>query len=136
MGIILAPIALFLFSLVGIVHTILTPVQLIYRRAFFKQLHNETFNFAFDVDVFGNYLFRNTWNLIFCKKGCQYFGIFGETISSCLGKILRDKKASWFGYAFAYFLNAIWVTDWLKGGHCKASIMSHIRIVEIRNSYL
>lgn len=135
MGIILAPLALFLFSIVGVVHTLITPFQFIYRRAFLRKLHKETFTFAFDVDVFGNYLFRNTWNILLCKKGNTYFGVFGETLSSCLGKILRDKKASVFGYIVAYALNVIWITDWFKGGHCKASIMSDIIIIEIKNAY-
>ena len=135
MGFILAPIALLLFSLIGFVHSFVTIVINVKRRAFFRNVSKIKSKFAFDVDVFGNYLFAETWNLLFCKKGYKVFGVFGETISSGLGKLLRDKKASWFGYAFAYFLNFIWFTDWFRGGHCKVSIMKNYKIKENKNSY-
>ena len=134
MGIILAPIALFLFSLVGSIHSIVTLLIAIPRRAFFKTTSALKFQLAFDIDVFGNYLFRDTWNFIFASE-FKLFGVFGETISSALGRGRRDSGLSWFGYAFSIFLDAIWFTDWFKGGHCKASIMSNERIEEIRKTY-
>ena len=135
MGFLLAPIALFLFALVGSIHSIVTLLIAIPRRAFFKTTSKLKFQLAFDIDVFGNYLFRDTWNLIFAKEN-KLFGFFGETISSTLGRGRRDGGLSWFGYVFSIFLDAIWITDWFKGGHCKASIMSEERIEEIRKSYL
>lgn len=136
MGFILAPIALILFALVGLINYFVVIIVNISRRAFFRKVSKIKIQFAFNVDVFGNYLLADTWNLLFCLKSEQYFGVFGESISSALGKILRDKKASIFGYVFAYFLNVIWITDWFAGGHCKASIMNEARITEVRNSYL
>ena len=135
MGFLLAPIALFLFALVGSIHSIVTLLIAIPRRAFFKTTSKLKFQLAFDIDVFGNYLFRDTWNVIFAWE-TKLFGVFGETISSALGRGRRDGGLSWVGYAFSIFLDVIWVTDWLKGGHCKASIMSEYRIEEIRKSYL
>ena len=134
MGFILAPIALFLFAIIGVIHSFVTLLTNISGRAFFKRKSAKKYQFAFDVDVFGNYLFRNTWNVFFAKES-KLFGGFGETISSALGKGRRDGGLSWFGYAFSIFLDVIWVTDWFKGGHCKASIMSNERIEEIRKTY-
>jgi hypothetical protein len=127
MGIISAPIALLLFTFIGVIQSILTPFKYLYRRAFFRKWHNTSFSFAYDVDVVGNYLFRDTWNLLFCKKGVNEFGRFGETISSVLGRI-RKQGGSHFGLIFGYFLDVIWITDWLKGGHCRASIMTSTEI--------
>ena len=134
MGFILAPIALILFALVGFINYFSVIIVNLTRRAFFKTVSKIKFEFAFNVDVFGNYLLKDTWNLIFAWK-VKPFGIFGETISSVLGKLRRDSGISWFGWLFSWFLDIIWFTDWFKGGHCKASIMSEERIEEIRKTY-
>lgn len=133
MGFILAPIALILFALVGVINSIIIIVVNISRRAFFRNVSKIKYKFAFDVDVFGNYLFATTWNLIFAKR--KIFGIFGETISSVLGKGRKFNELNWFGFAFSWFLDIIWFTDWRKGGHCKSSIMSLEDIKKNRNKY-
>ncbi len=147
MGFLLAPIALFLFALVGTVHSVVTLLTNISRRAFFKTTSQVKFQLAFDIDVFGNYLFRETWKFLFVKKNLhkvylsyavctpKTFGVFGETISSALGRGRRDGWLSFFGWLFSWLLDIIWFTDWFKGGHCKASIMTDQRIHEIRKSF-
>lgn len=147
MGFILSPIALFIFALVGAIHSLTTVIINIPRRSFFKKTSKLKFQLAFDIDVFGNYLFRDTWNLIFARKKTHFicmsyaihpplkFGAFGETLSSAFGRGRRDGWLSFFGWLFSFILDIIWFTDWFKGGHCKASIMSNERIQQIRKSY-
>ena len=132
MGFILAPISLFLFAFIGSIHSLITIVINISKRAFFRKTSKIKYTFALNVDILGNYLFKDTFNFTLLKKGYIYFGIFGETISSALGRMLRDGKANYFGYFVAYTLNIIWFTDWFKGGHCKASIMTDEKIKEHR----
>jgi hypothetical protein len=134
MGFILAPIALFLFGIIGMIHSIVTLLVNLYKRAFLKTVSKKKFQFAFDVDVFGNYLFAETFNALLAKE--ILFGRFGETISSALGRGRRDGTLNCFGWLVSVLLDIIWITDWLKGGHSKASIMSYKRIEEIKNSYL
>lgn len=139
MGFILAPIALILFALVGVINSIVIIIINISRRAFFSNVSKIKYRFAFDVDVFDNYLFAETWNLIFAWK-VNPFGIFGETISSVLGRLRQYGGISWVGWLFSWFLDIIWIPDWFNDwkcfnslenirklkwiGHCKASIMS------------
>lgn len=128
MGIILSFIATILYILLYIVDFIRVLIVNIKRSAYIKKVDKERFTTALQADVFGNYQYKDLFNWMFCKKGKVLFGVFGETISSALGKGRRDEKLNGFGFAFSYLLDIIWVTDWLKGGHCKASIMSDIEI--------
>jgi len=123
MGFVLPIIALILFVLVYILDEITMMVINVRHRKWFKVTAKRKFTKAFKVDVFANFLFPDFWNLIFSTGGYK-FGVFGETLSSCLGKKRLEKSLSWFGLLFYYLLYAIDFSKWRKGGHCIASIMS------------
>lgn len=136
MGIILSFIATILYVLLYIIDFIRVLIVNIKRSAYVKKVDKERFTTALQADVFGNYQYRDVFNWMFCKKGKVLFGVFGETISSALGKGRKYKKLNGFGFAFSCLLDFMWFTDWLKGGHCKASIMSEERIEEVKKKIL
>lgn len=134
----------------GVVHTFITIFYQIPKRAFFKSINKVNYTFAFDVDVFGNYLFKNTWNAMFSKSGYE-FGNFGETLSSVFGKKREENTLTTFGLVMSYILDFLFINDWFKDwslvwklqfkkvsyiGHSKLSIMDINDINRIRLIYL
>ena len=131
MGFILNIIALILYALVYIVDYFVTFFKYKGQRGYIKKVSKNHFDKAFRLDVFANLQYKDTWAIVFGRKGYQ-FGRFGETLSSVFGKKRADKSLTYFGYIITYILDLLWFTDWLKGGHCKASIMTEERIKEVK----
>lgn len=127
MGFILSYIALILFVAVYILDEFTCLFIDVRKRKWFYLTSKRKYSKAFKVDVFANFLFPDFWNLIFSKGGYE-FGIFGETLSSCIGRKQVDKTLSKFGLCFYYLLYAIDFTKWKQGGHCNWAIMSEEQI--------
>lgn len=127
MGFLLSIIALLLFAVIYILDEITMMAINVRNRKWFKITAKRKFNKALKVDVFANFLFFDFWNLVFSLGGYR-FGVFGETLSSCLGKKKLEKSLSWVGLLFYYLLYGIDFRTWKKGGHCFASIMTEKEI--------
>ncbi len=135
MGFILNIIALALYVAVYIVDYFITFFKYKGQRGYFKKVSKNHFQKAFNLDVFANIQYKDTWAVVFGRKGYQ-FGRFGETLSSVFGKKRADKSLTCFGFFVTIVLDILWVTDWIKGGHCKASVMSEERINAIKNNLI
>lgn len=127
MGFILSIIALILFVVVYILDEITVLFTNVKNRKWFKVTSERKFSKAFKIDVFANYLFPDFWNLVFSKGGYR-FGIFGETLSSALGRKKIEKSLSYVGLLIYYILYTVDVSQWKNNGHCIASIMSESEI--------
>lgn len=127
MGFLLAQISLILFVVVYFLDGITMLFIDVKDRKWYKTTEKRKFTKAFKVDVFGNNLFGNFWNLIFSTGG-YLFGRFGETISSCLGRKKLENTLSLFGLFSYYILYGLDYTKWKQGGHCIASIMTEQEI--------
>lgn len=111
MGWILNIIALILFVVLHIVDIIV--------RLFTKRSENSAYSNGFKINVFGNELFANTLNIILLKKGVNIFGVFGEPLSSVLGKSYRDNQLNYFGHTIRFLIDAFDIGMWIKGkSHC------------------
>ena len=131
MGFILSYLALFLFSLVYIIADFVMMFVGVKKRKWFKITSERKFTKAFKVDVFGNWLFADFWNVAFSKGGYK-FGRFGETLSSCFGKKRLENSLNWFGFVISIIIDVVDFTKWFKRGHCIDSIMYD----EIINDFL
>jgi hypothetical protein len=132
MNIILSLIALVLFSIVHLLYNITMLFTGVKRRKWYTLIDKKAFNLAFNIDVFGNYQYKDLWNLLFSKKGYE-FGVFGETISSCLGKKTLEKSLTTFGWVIATLINIIDVGKWKsgfkgQGFHCVSYIQTDKQI--------
>lgn len=127
MGFILSLISWFLFGLVYLLDEITGLFINVRHRKWYKITSRRKFGKAFKVDVFANYLFPDFWNFVFSKNGYA-FGIFGETLSSCLGRKKIEHSLSWTGLLIYYILYVIDFTQWKNKGHCIASIMTDVEI--------
>lgn len=132
MGFILATLALLLFAVVYLLSGIGDLFIDIKDRKWFKTASKRKFNKAFKVDVFGNWLFKDFWNVILSKGGYE-FGRFGETLSSVFGKKRMEGSLNILGYVISIIIDIIDFTKWKKGGHCKASIMTEDKINNFLN---
>jgi hypothetical protein len=136
MGHLLAPIALFLFVLLYVVDWIIMIVKNIKRRAFFETTSKKNYTKSFLVDIMGYWVFKDSFNFLFCKKETPLFNKFGESISSALGRgYYIGNRLSKFGWVFKWILDIVWITDWFNGGHCKVSIMNDLDIRSIKKKY-
>lgn len=134
MGIILAPLSLFLFLIVFIIESIFSSLFETKGRRWFGLVSERMYKKAKYIDIFGNFLFPEFWDFIFSKKGFNYkFGRLGETISSVLGKKKLEESLSKVGLFFYYILYYIDFSTRKRGGHCIASIMSDEKINEFKN---
>lgn len=134
MGIILAPIALFLLILVYILNIIFSMFFNIKHKKWFKLYSSRMYRKAKLIDIFANYIFPDLWNWMYSIKGNNYkFGILGETLSSVLGKKKEEKSLSFIGIIFYYILYIIDFDSWKYGGHCKRWIMTEQEIKKIIN---
>ena len=132
MSIILSLIALILFVIVHLLYNIIMLFTGVKDRKWYNLIDKKAFNLAFNIDVFGNYQYKDLWNLIFSKSGYE-FGVFGETISSCLGKKMLDKSLTIFGWVIAILINIVDVGKWKSGFtgngfHCVASMQTDKQI--------
>ena len=106
-------------------------VKNIRARAFFRTTGQIAFTSAKDLDIYGNYAYRELWNAIFKKSNSiVHFGRKGETISSVLGRLQRIEDLSWMGWIIVWILYAIDYKYWGKGGHCLNSIMRDQEILD------
>ena len=107
-------------------------------KKWYKNKNQSEFQKAFNIDVFGNYQFADFWNLIFSNGGYK-FGSFGETISSVLGKKLKENTLSFIGYAILLIIDFIDISKWKSGVlngtgfHCVASIQTDQQIKDFIN---
>jgi hypothetical protein len=128
MSILLSIIAIALLTLVHIVYNIVMLFTGVKNRKWYNLIDKRAFELAFNIDVFGNYQYKNLWNLLFSKGGYE-FGVFGETISSCLGKKMLEKSLTIFGWVIAVIINIVDFGKYKsgftgKGFHCVASIQT------------
>lgn len=125
MGFILSILALLLMTLVHILDYFTSMIFDVKNKKWFKYIDKRNFQKAFNIDVFANYNYAEFWNLLFSKNGKNYkFGKKDETLSSCFGKKQLERSLSVGGLIMLCFINFVDVKNWLKGGHCKASIMN------------
>ena len=130
MGFILSYISLILFVIVYLLDEIVMLFVGVKGRKWYQLSAQRKYTKAFTVDVFGNYLFGDFWNFIWSKGGYK-FGIFGETLSSCLGRKKSENTLNWFGMIFYYVLYVVDFSKWKYGGHCFNAIMSEVEIKEL-----
>lgn len=122
MALILAIIAVCLFVIVAPINSIVVMIIKKGSRGYFRALNRYWFKHAKEIDIFGNKVYADTWNIIFIKKDGYKFGFDGETISSALGKNQLRGDLSTGGWIMVYVLWFIDVQYWFKGGHCINSI--------------
>lgn len=127
MGFILAFIANVLFSLIYLIDGFIILLTNVVGKKWYRTTSIRSRDKAFKTDIISNWLFPTTWNLLFSNGGYS-FGRFGESLSSCLGRKKQENTLSWVGLIFYYILYAIDYTNWEKGGHCIASIMTDAQI--------
>lgn len=135
MGIILNTLAILIYAIVHIFDFFITFFVFKKKRGYFREVSKDHFNKAFQLDVFANLQYKNTWGVIFGRSGYQ-FGRFGETLSSVFGKKRADGSLTYLGYFITVLLDVLWFTDWFEGGHCKKSIMSVEKIIEIKKQII
>jgi hypothetical protein len=123
MGFLLSYIAIILFVIVYLLDEIILMVVNVKNRKWFKTVSERKYSKAFAIDVFGNYLFPATWNVIFSNGGYS-FGRFGESLSSALGRKFEEESLSIVGLFMYGVLYIVDYTAWGIGGHCFVSIMS------------
>lgn len=122
MGFILSFIAIIIFVFVHFLNGVIVLFVNLKARAYPRTTNKIFYNSARDLDIYGNYAYKVTWDLLFKKSIGYDFGAVGETISSALGKNQRDKTLTFSGWVMVYLL---WILDpkyWFKGGHCINSI--------------
>jgi hypothetical protein len=123
MGWLLNIVALILFVVIFIID--------LFVRIFTKRSNKSAYSNGFKINVFGNELFPETLNLFLLKRSVNLFGVFGEPISSVLGKAYRDNQLNYFGHAIRFLVDAFDVPMWIKGkSHCLHWIRSDEEIKE------
>lgn len=123
MGVILSLISLILFVIVFLIEGIVMLFVNVKGRHWYQVSERRKFTKAKRVDILGNWLFGDFFNVALSKGGYR-FGRFGETLSSVFGKKRAEKSLNWLGWTVSVLIDAIDFTKWKKGGHCAASIMT------------
>ena len=123
MSLLLSLIALVLFTIVGLASLILFLFTDVKDRKWYQLIDKRSFVMAFEIDVAANYLFRHFWNNALSDGGYS-FGVFGETISSALGKKQLEKTLTLLGWIILIIINIVDFTKWFQFGHCIASIQT------------
>lgn len=126
----LSYIALVLFVICHFANAVVIVVKNIRARAFFRTTGQIAFTSALDLDIYGNYAYRELWNAILINRHGYKFGRKGETISSALGRNQIKNDLTFIGWLLVYILWAIDVKYWRKGGHCLNSIMTKNEILQ------
>ena len=132
MSVILSKLGLIIFVLIDLISTFLMLFTDIKGRKWYQLIDKKAFQKALNIDIFGNYQFKEFWNLTMSKNGYQ-FGRFGETLSSCLGRKQLERSLSWFGWFILLLVNLSDFSKWKSGFkgngfHCVASIQTHEEI--------
>lgn len=107
------------------------------RRKWYQLIDKRAFEKAFNVDVFGNYQFRELWNWALIKENGYKFGRLGETISSALGRNVLRAELTFIGKGLVAIIDFIDVSKWKSGFkgdgfHCVASIMTDDEITQFK----
>jgi hypothetical protein len=121
-GIILYIIASALFFPIAMLNLLVSLYKTIKHQYFYKETNKTFFASAKNIDIFANESFPILWNTLLRKPKTYLFGHKGETLSSTLGKLQRDKGLSIVGW---FIVCLLWFIDfefWFKGGHCLNSI--------------
>lgn len=132
MGFILSILSIILFNTVSFMFFIFNLIYDVKNKKWFKNKNKVNYTSAKNIDIFSNFNFKDFWNY-FLSKGGYSFGRLGETLSSCLGKKLKEKSLNITGYVLAYTINIVDITTWFKGGHCHASIQTDDEILRFIN---
>ena len=132
-SVILSIVALIIFAILSLIDLIFLMVKDVKRRKWYQLIDDRAFEKAFNVDVFGNYQFRELWNYFLIKENGYSFGVLGETISSALGRNIKLKKLTITGKILVAIIDFIDVSKWKSGFnktgfHCVASIMTQEEI--------
>lgn len=123
MGFILTPIAWVLFSIAYLIDEVRVLFFDVKKRHWFQVTAKRKFHKSLKTDILGNWLFADLWNVIFSKGGYK-FGVFGETLSSCLGRKFLEGTLNRHGRFWYYVLYVVDFSKWKKQGHCIASIQT------------
>lgn len=127
MSVFLSILALIIFVILHVIDSFVVLFKGIRKRKWYKLIKVRYYRKAYNIDVFGNYQFKDTWNLLLSKNGYE-FGKFGETISSVLGKKQIEKSLTKTGWALLFIINIIDFPNLKNGGHCKVSIQNEEQI--------
>lgn len=86
---------------------IITIVLLFFKdeREMWSDFKKFPFSIAFSVDMLGNVICADLFNMTLIKRGGYQFGQPKETISSAMGKNLKKNKLTQAGLALNWFLN-------------------------------
>lgn len=122
MGHVLSYIAIILFTVVYLLDGIIILIKGVKNRKWYYYTSSRSRDKAFKTDIIANWLFPETWNLLFSNGGYE-FGRFGESLSSALGKKYEGGSLSIAGLVIYGILYIVDVQAWKKGGHCYMSIM-------------
>jgi len=135
LSILLSILSLILFVILSFIDLIFLMFKDAKKRKWYQLIDGRAFNKAFNVDVFGNYQFKELWNWALTKDHGYSFGVIGETISSALGKNVKLKTLSNTGWLLCYIIDFIDVSKWKSGFkgngfHCVASIQTDEEIIK------
>jgi len=126
MGWLLNILALILFVIIFIIDLLI--------RLFSKRSKNSAYSNGYKINVFGNELFGDTLNFSLLKNKFNEFGVFGEPISSVLGRCKRDNKLNRFGNLIRFIVDFVDLPMFIKGkSHCKEWIRTKEEINNYKN---
>jgi 8-oxo-dGTP diphosphatase len=99
--------SILLFVIVAPLGVMITIVLLFIRdpREMFEKTPDYPFSIAFSIDMLGNVVAGDLFNIILIKKGGYKFGRKKETISSAIGKNILLNKLTLAGRGLNTFLN-------------------------------
>lgn len=134
MGVILGILAICILSLVHIIDNFIMLFTGVKGRKWYQLIDEKAFDKAFNIDVFGNYQYRELWNVILIKSDGYKFGVWGETMSSAFGKNIQLKELNWFGWSIACLIDLVDFSKWKsgfkgKGFHCVRAIQTDEEIL-------
>lgn len=133
MSIILSILALVLLCVVHIVYSIFIMLNKVRKVKWYKKVDSKNYILALNIDIFGNYLYRDLWNWLFNPK--HRFGTLGETMSSVFGKNILYGKMNVIGWCIALSIDFIDISKWRSGFkgtgfHCVSAIQDIFEIEE------
>lgn len=132
MGFVLSPIAIILMAFLSLFHDVWMMIYDVYKRHWLQVVSEREFKKAKRIDILANWLFGDLLNFCFSSRNetGYKFGVFGETISSCLGVKKLEKTLNWAGLFLYWFLYIIDISAYKKGGHCFYAIQTQEEIEE------
>ena len=125
MGWLLNILAIVLFMVIAIIDQFI--------RIFTKRSNKSAYSSAYKLNVFGNETFADSFNLMFCKKGFNEFGKFGEPLSSVFGRAYLSNRLNIFGQIIRKLIDIFDFKMMFKG---KSHTMYWIRSTKEINDYI